>query len=60
MDFRTDRISNGYRSGLDILQSRNDIYRFYPLIDWTQSQIDDYFNYFDYLLTHLCQWVSIL
>lgn len=42
---------NGYRSGLDILQRRNDIYRFYPLIDWTQSQIDDYFNYFG-LPTH--------
>ncbi len=37
---------NGYRSGLDILQSRSDIYRFYPLIDWTQAQVDDYFDYF--------------
>ncbi len=37
---------NGYRSGLDIIQERTDIYRFYPLIDWTKEQVDDYFSYF--------------
>lgn len=37
---------NGFRSGLDILQRRSDIFRFYPLIDWTQAQVDDYFEYF--------------
>ncbi|MCR9131075.1 MAG: phosphoadenylyl-sulfate reductase [bacterium] len=37
---------NGFRSGLDIFQKRSDIFRFYPLIDWTQAQVDDYFDYF--------------
>lgn len=37
---------NGYRSGLDIFQERSDIYRFYPLIDWTEAQVKDYFEYF--------------
>lgn len=37
---------NGYRSGLDILQQRTDIYRFYPLIDWSEAQVIDYFEYF--------------
>lgn len=37
---------NGYRSGLDIFQERSDIYRFYPLIDWSESQVVDYFEYF--------------
>ena len=37
---------NGYRSGLDIFQERSDIYRFYPLIDWTKAQVKDYFEYF--------------
>lgn len=37
---------NGYRSGLDIIQQRSDIYRFYPLIDWNKDQVDDYFEYF--------------
>jgi len=37
---------NGYRSGLDIIQKRSDIFRFYPLIDWSKAQVDDYFEYF--------------
>lgn len=37
---------NGYRSGLDIFQERSDIYRFYPVIDWSESQVKDYFEYF--------------
>ncbi len=37
---------NGYRSGLDIFQERSDIYRFYPLIDWSEAQVKDYFEYF--------------
>jgi len=37
---------NGYRSGLDIFQKRSDIFRFYPLIDWSEAQVNDYFEYF--------------
>jgi phosphoadenosine phosphosulfate reductase len=37
---------NSYRTGLDIMQQRQDIYRFYPLIDWTENQVNDYFEYF--------------
>ena len=38
---------NSFRTGLDILQKRKDIYRFYPLKDWTEEQVEDYFDYFD-------------
>lgn len=37
---------NSYRTGLDILQNRKDIFRFYPLIDWTEDKVNDYFEYF--------------
>lgn len=37
---------NNYRSGLEILQQKDDIYRYYPLIDWTQKMVDDYFESF--------------
>ena len=37
---------NSYRTGLDILQKRNGIYRFYPIIDWSEEQVNDYFEYF--------------
>ncbi|WP_020403728.1 phosphoadenylyl-sulfate reductase [Gracilimonas tropica] len=35
---------NSYRSGLEILQQKDDIYRYYPLIDWTPEMVDDYFE----------------
>ncbi|MTI89363.1 MAG: phosphoadenylyl-sulfate reductase [Balneolaceae bacterium] len=35
---------NSYRSGLDILQERKDIYRFYPLIDWAKEEVEEYFD----------------
>ena len=37
---------NGYRSGLDIFQKRTDIFRFYPFIDWSEAQVQDYYEYF--------------
>lgn len=37
---------NNYRSGLEILQEKDDIYRYYPLIDWTPEMVDDYFESF--------------
>lgn len=37
---------NSYRTGLDIFQHRKGIFRFYPLIDWTENQVNDYFEYF--------------
>lgn len=37
---------NSYRSGLEILQQKEDLYRFYPLIDWTPEMVDDYFESF--------------
>lgn len=37
---------NSYRSGLEILQQKDDIYRYYPLIDWTPEMVDDYFESF--------------
>lgn len=37
---------NNYRSGLEILQEKDDLYRFYPLIDWTAEMVDDYFESF--------------
>lgn len=37
---------NRYRSGLEILQQRDDLYRYYPLIDWTPEMVDDYFESF--------------
>ncbi|GAB5410732.1 MAG: phosphoadenylyl-sulfate reductase [Balneolaceae bacterium] len=37
---------NRFRTGLDILQRKSDLFRFYPLIDWTQAQVNDYFDYF--------------
>lgn len=35
---------NRYRSGLEILQRRDDLHRYYPLIDWTAEMVDDYFE----------------
>lgn len=35
---------NRYRSGLEILQRRDDLHRYYPLIDWTPEMVDDYFE----------------
>ncbi|MBD3617317.1 MAG: phosphoadenylyl-sulfate reductase [Gracilimonas sp.] len=35
---------NSYRSELEILQQRDDLHRFYPLIDWTPEMVDDYFE----------------
>lgn len=37
---------NSYRSGLEILQQKDDIYRYYPLIDWPPEMVDDYFESF--------------
>lgn len=37
---------NSFRTGLDILQKKKELLRFYPLIDWTEAQVKDYFNYF--------------
>ncbi len=37
---------NSYRTGLDILQKRKGIFRFYPLIDWSEAQVNDYMDYF--------------
>ncbi|RNC83901.1 MAG: phosphoadenylyl-sulfate reductase [Balneola sp.] len=37
---------NSFRTGLNILQQRKDLYRFYPLIDWTEKQVKDYYEYF--------------
>ncbi len=37
---------NSYRSGLEILQEKDDLYRFYPLIDWTPEMVHDYFESF--------------
>jgi len=35
---------NSYRSGLEILQKRDDLHRYYPLIDWAPELVDDYFE----------------
>ncbi len=35
---------NSYRSGLEIFQKKEDLPRFYPLIDWTPEMVDDYFE----------------
>ncbi|MEX0722991.1 MAG: phosphoadenylyl-sulfate reductase [Gracilimonas sp.] len=37
---------NSYRSGLEILQQKDELYRFYPLIDWSPEMVDDYFESF--------------
>lgn len=37
---------NSYRTGLDILQQKQGIFRFYPFIDWSEAQVQDYFDYF--------------
>jgi phosphoadenosine phosphosulfate reductase len=35
---------NRYRSGLEILQQRDDLHRYYPLIDWTPEMVEEYFE----------------
>ncbi|MEX0720515.1 MAG: phosphoadenylyl-sulfate reductase [Balneolaceae bacterium] len=39
---------NSYRSGLNFVQKKKNIYRFYPLIDWSPEMVDEYFD--DYQL----------
>ena len=38
---------NSFRTGLDILQERKGMFRFYPLIDWTESQVNEYIDFFE-------------
>lgn len=38
---------NSYRTGLDILQRKKGIYRFYPMIDWSEKQVEEYFDFYD-------------
>lgn len=38
---------NNFRTGLDILQKKKDLFRFYPLIDWTEKEVNDYIDFFD-------------
>ncbi|HCD51169.1 MAG TPA: phosphoadenylyl-sulfate reductase [Balneolaceae bacterium] len=35
-----------YRTELEIIQEKKGIFRFYPLIDWTKEQVDDYIDGF--------------
>lgn len=35
---------NSYRSRLGILQKRDDLHRYYPLIDWTPELVNEYFE----------------
>ncbi len=37
---------NSFRTGLDILQKRKGVYRFYPIIDWTESQVNEYMEFY--------------
>lgn len=37
---------NSFRSGLNFVQKKNDVYRFYPLIDWTPHMVEEYFDDF--------------
>lgn len=39
---------NSYRSGLNFIQKKDGLYRYYPLIDWTKQMVDEYFE--DYQL----------
>ena len=38
---------NSFRTGLDILQERKGMFRFYPLIDWTEKQVNEYIDFFE-------------
>ena len=33
---------NRFRSNLEIVEEKNEVYKFYPLIDWTPSLVNDY------------------
>jgi phosphoadenosine phosphosulfate reductase len=35
---------NAYRSGLDMVDKKDAIYKIYPLIDWTPNMVRDYFE----------------
>jgi phosphoadenosine phosphosulfate reductase len=35
---------NKYRSGLDMVDKKDRIYKIYPLIDWTPNMVSDYFE----------------
>lgn len=35
---------NSYRNGLNFLLRKDDLYRYYPLIDWTPEMVDEYFE----------------
>ncbi|MEX0607981.1 MAG: phosphoadenylyl-sulfate reductase [Balneolaceae bacterium] len=35
---------NNYRNGLNFVQKKEGLYRFYPLIDWTREMVDEYFD----------------
>lgn len=37
---------NSYRNGLNFIQKKDEIYRFYPLIDWTPEMVEDYFDHY--------------
>lgn len=36
---------NEYRTGLQILQRKDDLFRFYPLIDWSEQLVTEYMEY---------------
>ena len=38
---------NSFRTGLDIMQERKGMFRFYPLIDWKEKQVNEYIDFFE-------------
>jgi phosphoadenosine phosphosulfate reductase len=36
---------NDYRTGLEILQKKKGLFRFYPLIDWSKQLVNEYIEY---------------
>ena len=38
---------NSFRTGLDIVQVKENMFRYYPLIDWSKHMVDEYFDFYN-------------